>query len=342
MKRMKSMAWLAGILMLSGVLSACGKEESQAAAPNASEAAVKLEKTTVILDWTPNTNHTGLYVALDQGYYAKEGLDVNIIQPADGTTATLISAGKGDFGVSYQEDVTYALTGDDPLKIKAVATIIQHNTSGFAAPASKGIKSVKDFEGKLYGGWGSPSEEAVLKSVMDKAGADFSRLQIVNLGDDDFFAATQKNVDFAWVFEGWTGIEAKLRGIDLDYIPVRELDPALDYYTPILIAGTDTIQNSPDKVKKFLKATAEGYSYAIQHPEESAKILLKYAPEIDEQLAVESQKFLADQYVSNAPRWGEMRAEVWDNYSAFMKKNGLITKDLNSADAYTNEFLPDK
>ncbi|WP_411347626.1 ABC transporter substrate-binding protein [Paenibacillus sp. WLX2291] len=328
---------ITGALSLLLVLSGCS---SSTTASGESASSGQLEKTTVILDWTPNTNHTGLYVALDQGYYKEAGLDVDIIQPSDGTTATLVAAGQGDFGVSYQEDVTYALTNDDPLPIKAVAALIQHNTSGFASPADKGIKTVKDFEGKLYGGWGTPSEEAVIKAVMSKNGADFSKVKLVNLGDDDFFAATQNNVDFAWIFEGWTGIQAKLKHIELNYIPVRDLDPALDYYTPLLISGTKTIQANPEKVRKFLQATARGYQYAIEHPEESANILLKYAPEIDKNLAIDSQKYLADKYIDDAPRWGEMKDEVWNRYTNFLKSNGLITKDLPADQAYTNEFLP--
>ncbi|GGI45585.1 ABC transporter substrate-binding protein [Paenibacillus marchantiophytorum] len=328
--------WVALILgaMTAIMLTGCGSNKQEQAEGD------KLKPVSVILDWTPNTNHTGLYVALEKGYYKAKGLDVEIVQPSEGTTATLVAVGKGDFGVSYQEDVTYALTGKDPLPIKAIATIIQHNTSGFAAPKGKNIKNVKDFEGKVYGGWGSPSEEAILKALMEKNGADFGKLDLVNLGSDNFFAATEKNVDFTWIFEGWTGIEAKIRGIDLTYIPARELDPALDYYTPILITGTNTIANDPDKVSKFLKATAEGYRYAIDHPEESADILLKYAPEIDKKLTMESQKYLAAQYIADAPRWGEMKDGIWSAYAQFLKSKGLIPKELNTADAFTNEFLP--
>ncbi|MBJ6362570.1 ABC transporter substrate-binding protein [Paenibacillus sp. GCM10012307] len=329
-------ALLSVIIVSAVILSGCGGSGAKDGAAGGE----KLESTSVILDWTPNTNHTGLYVALEKGYYKEEGLDVQIIQPSEGTTATLIAAGKGDFGVSYQEDVTYALTSKAKLPIKAIATIIQHNTSGFAAPKSKNIQSVKDFEGKFYGGWGSPSEEAILQAVMEKAGADYSKLNHVDIGSDDYFAATRKSVDFAWIFEGWTGIEAKLRGVELTYIPARELDPALDYYTPILIAGTKTLADQPDKARKFLRATQKGYQYAIDHPEESAELLLKHAPEIDKQLAVESQKFLAGQYIADAPAWGHMKTEIWSGYAQFLRSKGVIESDLKPEDAFTNEFLP--
>ena len=270
MKKRKFIFLILAVFVSVVVLSGCGTD-------NKNKTSNSLEKTTVILDWTPNTNHTGLYVALNEGYYKNEGLDVKIVQPSAGSVTNLIAAGKGDFGVSYQEDVTYALTGDKPLPVKAIAAIIQHNTSGFAAPKSKNIKTPKDFEGKVYGGWGSPSEEAVLKAVMEKSGGDFKKVKIVNIGSDDFFAATKKNVDFAWIFEGWTGIQAKLKGEQLDYIPVRNLDPSLDYYTPILISSDRIIDKNPEKVKKFLAATAKGYEYSIKHPEESAGILFIFS-----------------------------------------------------------------
>ncbi|WP_258535533.1 ABC transporter substrate-binding protein [Bacillus sp. 03113] len=299
-----------------------------------------LEKTKVILDWTPNTNHTGMYVALDKGYYKDAGLDVEISQPAQGTAATLVASGKGDFGVSFQEDVTYALTSDNPLPIKAIATIIQHNTSGFASPVHKKIKTVKDFEGKVYGGWGSPSETAILQSVMKDNHANFNKLKIVNIGNDDFFAATKTNSDIGWIFEGWTGIEAKLKGIELNYIPLTSFNKSLDYYTPLLISNNELIENNPKKVKAFVQATSRGYEYAIKHPKESAEILLNYAPEINKELAIESQKFLSDKYQAEASEWGIMKADVWTNYAKFMKENHLIKKNLNVNDAFTNEFLP--
>jgi ABC-type nitrate/sulfonate/bicarbonate transport system substrate-binding protein len=300
-----------------------------------------LEKVTVILDWLPNTNHTGLYVAKDNGYFKEEGLEVEIIQPAEGSTSTLIAAGKGDFGVSYQEDVTYARTSKDPLPIKAIATIIQHNTSGFAAPVEKNIKAPKDFEGKTYGGWGSPSEEAILKALMEKDKADFSKLKMVDAGSEDFFAVTKKAIDFEWIFYGWTGIEAKLKNIPIDYIDIGKLNSDLDYYTPVIIANENKLKENPEMAKKFLRAVTKGYEFSMEKPEESAKILLKNAPETDETLAIESQKYLKDQYKAEAKRWGEMKESVWNNYTKFLLDRKLIEKDMKANEAFTNEYLPD-
>lgn len=335
-KKILSLA-LVGVLSVS-LLSACtGDKETSEKSPD------KLKKVTLMLDYTPNTNHTGIYVAKAKGFYKKQGLDVDIVQPSDGDSATLVASGKADFGVSYQEDVTYGLTREkDSLPITAIATIIQHNTSGFASPESKNIKSPKDFEGKTYGGWGSTSEEAIIKLAMEKNGADFNKLKRVDIGQDDFFAATKKNIDLAWIFEGWDGIKAKELNEPINYIPIKDIDPALDYYTPIIITSDKIIKNDPELVKKFMKATSEGYNFAIEHPKESAEILLKAVPELDKNLVIPSQEFLSTQYKADASRWGEMKASVWENYSKFMKKNGLIKKDLNIKEAFTNEFLPEQ
>ena len=336
MKFKKSLSLITTALLTLGLITGCTNKD------NKKEDNSGLEKVTVVLDWTPNTNHTGLYVALDKGYYKEQGLDVEIVQPSDGNATTIVATNKADFGVSYQEDVTYAKTSEDPLPIKAISTIIQHNTSGFASPASKNIKTVEDFENKTYGGWGSESEKATLNAVMTNNGADFDTVKILDVGEDDFFTATKKEIDIFNVFEGWTGVEAKLRGEEINFIATKDLDKRLDYYTPLLITNDKIINENPELAKKFLAATSKGYEDCVNNPEESAKILLKYAPEINEELAIESQKFLADKYIDDAPRWGEMKDSVWNNYTDFMMEYKLINKDMKASDAYTNEFLPNK
>lgn len=296
----------------------------------------------LLLDWYPNTNHTGIYVAKDKGFYEDEGLKVEIIQPAGGGSAEAIAAGKGDFGISYQEQVTYAKTSKNPLPIKAIAAIIQHNTSGFASPVEKGIKTAKDFEGKKYGGWGSPMEEAMIKAVMEKEGGDFSKVEIINIGELDFFTAVKDHVDFTWIYYGWDGVASELKNYPLNFIKLQDVEPNLDFYTPLIIARDDYIENNPELVRKFLKATTKGYEYAINNPEEAVKSLLKEVPEIDEELAIASQKYLANEYKADADRWGEMSIEIWENYSKWMFERGLIENELDAEEAFTNEFLPKK
>ena len=326
----------AGILAaaVAAGLSGCAGAASEKSAEGESP-----ENVTGILDYVANTNHTGLYVALDQGYYKEAGMDVSIVEPTEGATATLIAVGKGDFGISYQEDVTIARTSDDPLPVKAVAALIQHNTSGFVTYGDKDIHSPKDFEGKTYAGWGGPGEEAVLKAVMAKDGGDFSKLDMV-ISDGSGFEALKDKVDVMWFFEGWDNIKCRLNDFPINYMELRQLDKRLDYYTPVIIASEDTLKNKPEMTKKFLEATAKGYRYAIEHPKESAEILHKYAPDYSLEMLTMSQEYLAGKYMEDTKRWGEMKDSVWDNYTDFLVEYGVIEEDIPADQCYTNEFLP--
>jgi ABC-type nitrate/sulfonate/bicarbonate transport system substrate-binding protein len=300
----------------------------------------EIKKVTVVLDWTPNTNHTGVYAAKNLGYYLDEGLDVEILPPGSAGPAQLIAANQGDFAFSYQEEVTIARTMGLP--IKAVAAVIQHNTSGFASPVDRGIDSPREFEGKRYGGWGSPAEEAMLKALMSQEKADFKKVDIINIGSADFFSSIKKDIDFAWIFWGWTGIESELKGITLNFQRLRDYHEALDFYSPVLITSEKSIRDNPDMVAKFVKATTKGYQYSIQEPEKSAQLLLDAVPELNRDLLIASQKYLAREYQGDASRWGEMETERWKNYADWMYAQGLIEKPLDFEQAFTNEFLPGK
>ncbi len=236
--------------------------------------------------------------------------------------------------------MTYARTTDNPLAIVAIAAIIQHNTSGFASPADRDIKTPADFEGKKYGGWGSPMEEAMLKGLMEKYGADYSKLEIVNIGASDFLTSVTRDVDFAWIFYGWDGIKAELEDISIDFMLLQEVDPLLDFYTPLIIASEATIDENPGLIEKFLRATEKGYSFAAQNPEEAAQLFLKENSELDPELISTSQKYLSRQYQGDSPKWGIMEKSIWDNFSNWMFENNLLQSKLESEKAFTNEFLP--
>lgn len=304
------------------------------------QAADKLKKVSVVLDWTPNTNHTGLYVAKKLGYFEEQGLDVDIIMPGEAGADQLVASGKADFGVSYQEGITQARVQDVPLV--SIAAIIQHNTSGFASIASKSITSPKDFEGKTYGGWGAPLEQAVLQSLMQKEKADINKLDIVNAGDLDFFTMMEKDIDFAWIYYAWTGIEAELRGEKINMLYLTDYSDQLDYYTPVLATNEKMIQDNPNVVKAFVAAASKGYEYAIENPSEAADILIEAAPDLDKALVHKSQEWLADKYQDDAKQWGEQKLSVWENYAKWMSSNQVLEGEFDAKKAFTNDFLPKK
>lgn len=328
--------WASMIIATTLVVTGCAQSEEKAA--NGENGNKELTNVKVVLDWTPNTNHTGLYVARDKGFYEEQGLKVEIIQPGESGADQMVASGSAEFGVSYQEGVTLARIQDVPLV--SIAAVIQHNTSGFASPVDKGIKSPKDFEGKTYGGWGSPVEEAVLDSLMQTENGDIKKVNIVNIGNADFFTAVKRDIDFAWIYYAWTGVEAELRGEPINTVYLNEFSEKLDYYTPVLVTNEKMMTENKDIVKKFMAATSKGYKFAIEQPEQSADVLIKAEPDLDAELVKASQKWLSPRYQDDAKRWGEQKHEVWKNYSDWMFEHKLLEKQLDVDSAFTNDFLP--
>ncbi|MNV63074.1 NMT1/THI5 like protein [compost metagenome] len=180
-----------------------------------------------------------------------------------------------------------------------------------------------------------------MQSVMEVDGGDISKVKLLNIGEADYFTAIKRDIDFAWIFYAWTGIEAELRGEELNMIYLQDYSDKLDYYTPVLVTNEKTIANDSELVKAFMAATSKGYNFAIDNPDEAGEILLKAVPDLDKELVMASQKWLSPKYKDDAPRWGEQKREVWQNYSDWMSEKGLLEKPLDTDKAFTNDFLPE-
>ncbi len=324
------------VLFAATLLTACGTDKEPTVSGSKDKEAS--EKVHFALDWTPNTNHTGLYVAQEKGYFKDAGLDVEIMLPGEAGADQLVASGKADFGIGAQEALTEARAAGIP--IVSIAAIIQHNTSGFASLKEEGIESPKDFEGKNYGGWGAPVEQAVVESLMKKDNGDSSKVNYINMGSSDFFTAIQRDVDLAWVYYGWTGIEAEQRGMELNIQYLKDYSEKLDYYTPVITTNEKLIANDPEKVKAFMDAVSKGYQFAIDQPGEAAEILLQAVPDLDPELVKKSQEWLSPKYQDDASRFGEQQLKTWEAYAEWMNENNLLEGEFNAKDAFTNDFLP--
>jgi len=297
---------------------------------------------TLILDWTPNTNHIGFFVAQALGYYEEANLTVSIQEPTDVLVEALVTSGVAQFGVAYQEFTTYARAEGTP--VVSLAAIIQHNTSGFVSLHELDpIRTPADFAGLRYGGFGQPDlERAILDTLLTCAGAQPGSYEYIDVGYADPFQLMQRDrIDFVWMYFGWAGIEGEQRGLDLDTVMLADyLDCIPDYYTPILITSEKLIAEQPDVVRAFVEASARGYAYAIEHPAEAADLLIAAAPEADPDLIRASMNWLAPQYQADAPRWGQQRLAIWQGFSDFLVEHGILEQGIDAEAAFTNDFLP--
>ena len=324
------------MISLGGPLFAGGGQEDSAAGDATPR---ELQEITVVLDWLPNTNHAGLYLAKHRGWFQEEGLAVEIVQPSEVGSEALIAGGRGDIGISHQEALTFARTADAALPVVAIAAILQHNTSGYAAPADRNLDGPQDFAGLDYGGWGTAYEDAMLNAVMAPHGSSAEDVTTVNVGTMDIFVAFQRDIDFTWIFYGWDGTRAEVEGVDLDFFPLTDLDPRLDYYTPLFIASEETLSEDPDMVEAFLRATTRGYRAVVADPDTAASVLREYAPEIGADHAVSSLRYLSDYLLADSGEWGSMDRLVWERFTDFMDEQGLLQNPLDIDAAFTNEYI---
>jgi len=303
-----------------------------------------LTKITFVLDWTPNTNHTGVYVAQELGYFEEEGLEVEVVQPPDDGAETMVGSGQAQFGVSFQDYMVPALAGGEKtIPITAVAAILQHNLSGIMSAKGGGITSPKGLEGKSYATWELPIEQAMIKKVMEDDGGDYSKLTLIPQSVDDEVAALKAGeIQSIWVYYGWAGVAAEVKDYPINYFAFRDITPEFDYYSPVIIANDAYLEQYPDQAKAFIEATARGYEYAAENPDEAADILCKAVPELDSDLAHASAKYLADKYIAGASQWGKFSADRWNAFFTWINDNKLYSEAPAALGVgFTNDYLPE-
>lgn len=312
-----------------------------AACSNSADKDSNLKEITLCLDWTPNTNHTGFYVADKLGYYEEAGIKLTIVQPPENNAEMITSTGQSHFGISAQDSLAANFASDEPLNITTVATILQHNTSGII---SRDCATPKDLEGKRYSTWDSPTDKAIIKRVMENDGGDFSKVTLIpNVISNEAMALKNNDTDAVWIYYAWSGINAELSGIDFEYFDFGELDSVFDFYTPVIIANNDFLKNDPKAAKAFLAATAKGYEYAIENPETAAHILIKGDTTGSligsEELVIESQKWISEKYIDDADSWGVIDPQRWDSFYTWLSDEDLVEKPIAPGTGFTNDYL---
>ncbi|NYB73278.1 ABC transporter substrate-binding protein [Sedimentibacter hydroxybenzoicus DSM 7310] len=299
------------------------------------------EKIRIVLDWTPNTNHTGLYVAAEKGFFAEKGIDVEIMQPPEGGAEMLVGGGGAEFGISFQDYIAPNYASNNPMPFTAVATIIQHNTSGIISLKDKGIENPADLAGHTYATWDLPVEKAIIDKIVTDDGGKFEDIKLIPSTVTDVVTALQTDVDSVWVYYAWDGIATKVKNLETNYLNFADFGVELDYYNPVIIVNDDYAKGNTEVVKKSLEAIKQGYEFAIENPDEAAGILMKAAPELDEEIVKESQKWLAGQYKAEVERWGYIDQSRWDAFYGWLFENNLIEKEIPEGMGFTNEYLPE-
>ena len=292
----KAIAILGSIAMLVGV-AACGQSnDSTKTAADGNG----LTKVTFMLSWAPDTNHIGVYVAKNKGYFKQAGLDVDIVAVAQAGAEQAVNNGMADFALSNLTNVgIYTLKG---AKIKQVMQVQQKPSAIWCSLASnKDIKSPKDFDGKTFATFGSNESDAVIRRMIQTDGGK-GTFDKVTVGTSTFQTLSSKKADFGGFYATWEGVQADMYGPKLNGFTEPDYGVPGNADTIGVITNDKTISSNPGLVKKFVQATKKGYEYAYSHPDDAAAILVKEAPDANLKLdfVKKSMKTIVDdQY------WGD-------------------------------------
>ncbi|OJU83165.1 MAG: hypothetical protein BGO11_05225 [Solirubrobacterales bacterium 70-9] len=365
--RSSKLRWIAAacvVAALSLILAACGgggSDSSSSQSNTTEEASTTEEGSTTAseesgggtqtvsfqLDWTPNTNHTGLYVAQEKGLYEKAGINLEILPYSEGSADTLIGAGKADCGISFQENIPIAVAAGS--SEKAVLPILQHEANALIVKEDSEFKSPKDLSGKKYGGFGIPYEVPMVNQMIEYDGGS-GEVQNVILNTGAYEAVYHGQVDTSLAFRTWELIEAAERGIKLREFPVQDYGVP-DTYNVLIACNNGWLEQNHELAKKFIQATAEGYEDASQDPKEAAEILIKANPGAfpNENLVFASAEKLAKEfYLGEEGKFGCWTAKRWEEYPQWAAEKGIIsdangnkvTEPPSGEEMYTDEFLP--
>jgi len=307
------------------------------------------------LDWTPNTNHTGIYVARAEGYYEEAGLDVRVRSPAeDGyeqTPAKRAATGASTLAIAPSESALSYHTHPGYDSLVAVAAVCQQDTSAIVALADSDIDRPADLDGRTYASYDARFEDHIVEQLVRNNGGD---------GDIDIITPPKLGIwntlvegdaDATWVFMPWEGVLARREGTELTPFYLHEYDVPYGY-TPVMLARPDVVTERADALQGFLEATGRGYEFAAENPETAADRLAETAdgPETldDRAFLVESQRELADHYLTGAGEWGRMEHDRWARFVDWLAEEEILTtidgdhipaEEVDANDLYTNELL---
>ncbi|WP_379154175.1 ABC transporter substrate-binding protein [Paenibacillus sp. sgz5001063] len=327
------------LLCLGVAVAGCGnsstKEPDSSAAADHSGTPHKL---TIMLDWYPNAVHSFLYAAQQKGYFADEGLTVDIQMPADSNDALkLVAAGKVDLALSYQPQVLMAR--GEQIPVKSVAAIVRHPLNHLMVPADSGIKSPKDLAGKTAGYSSIPLYEAMLKTMIQSDGGDPGAVNITDVGFDLIPALSTGRVD--GIIGGFINHEELI--LEQEGHPVISLDPkdygVPDYYELVLVASDLGLQNSEGYIQKFIHAARKGQQFVADHPQEALDLLLAHedatAP-LDKSIESKSLNLLLPLMDAGNEPFGYQDPASWEKVQNWLSDNGLLNGKVKTGEAFIN------
>ena len=298
-----------------------------------------MKKIKLALDWTPNINHIGFFVAKEKGFYKENDLKVEFLTPdLDDyliTPAKKVEMNISDFGLCPTESLISFRTKKNPFILKGLMTIFQEDVSAIATLESNNILRPKYLDGRSYASYKARYEDKIVKKMIINDGGKGNlkifypkRLGVWN-------TLIENKYDSTWIFINWEGVEASKKNIDLELYKMSDF--GIPYsYSPILFSSSDYINNNSNTVKKFIESSRKGYIYCYENMDEAVSILNKFVPETDKGIdLIECLKISIDHF---GPRenFGKIDLKKIDIFLKWLKDNNIDNNAFIANDIISN------
>ena len=328
---------IASALLACLLLAGCGSNAAPAdTAPSDSDAPAQLETVDVVLDWYPNAVHAFIYEAIDKGYFADEGLQVNVLFPSNTTDPlTMTAAGKADIGFYYQEDTIIAKANEN-VPVKVLGAVVQEPISVVCSLAEKNIKTPADLIGKTIGYSGTRFAEVAVNQLLQSANATLDDVTMIDVGFDLMSSMTTGNVDATYgCFINHEIPALEEEGFDMDYIKLTDYGVP-NYYALMLVTGEGQLEKNQDKYTRFLRACQKGFADMKNDPDGALAIMMSNQNTenfpLTESVEKKSVDVLLPMMETDSAAFLSQDAAVWQENIDWLQSTGMIDSTFDPAE----------
>jgi putative hydroxymethylpyrimidine transport system substrate-binding protein len=331
----RATAVVLALVILAAGLAACGSKSDDTKG--------EAEKLTLDLDFYPNPDHAGIYMAEKEGFFKEAGLELTIDSPSDPAAPLKeVAAGRADLAITYEPEVM--LAHEKGLDVVAVAALVNRPLTSLMWLKSSGIKSVTDLKGKTVSFAGIPYQEAFLKTILARAKVPASSVKAVNVGFGLLPSLVSGSAQaMLGGYSNVEGVDLQLRGKDPVITPVDQLGvPTYDEL--VIVARRSTLEEEGERVRLFISALRRGTEAAAADPKAATEAILAANTDLEPKLAAAQVKAtlpLLNARTAGKP-YGWMSPEEWEAFGGWMRDEGLIAEQPNASELLSNAYLVDE
>lgn len=287
----------------------------------------------VMLDWFPNPDHVPIYLAREAGIFGRHGLEVDILVPADpNDPLKLAAAGRVDVAISYQPTVSQARAEGVP--VRAIGVLVEHPLNTIMTLERNGVRSPKDLAGRRVGFSVAGFEEALLTTVLRKAGVDPAGVQLVNVNFNLTPALLSGQVDaVVGAYKNYESVVLEREGVRPVWFELTDYGVP-DYYELVVVAGEATLERRRSELRAFVAALDEAIRETRRNPAAAFEAFMRANPELDRALNEEAFRRTLPEFATSQ----RQSEEKWRRFHRFLLDHGVVRRDVAPSELFEDLF----